>query len=108
MRLLPIGIVLLGITGHAAAQQTRFDVASVKQCRDENDIGPGRLIMSGDRLQLPCFPLIQIISIAYGKTVDGTWSRFPSPSIEGPASLHEMVFYTVEAKTDHDVGEVVV
>src|SRR3569623_719885 len=97
MRLLPIGIVLLGITGHAAAQQTRFDVASVKQCRDENDIGPGRLIKYGDRLQLPCFPLILILTIAFGITVDVKWSRFPSPSFVGPASLHEMVFYTVEA-----------
>ncbi len=100
-----MSVVALGIAGQAAAQPTRFEVASVKQCKDENDIGPGRLIMSGDRLQLPCFSLISMISIAYGKTVEGRWSRFPQAAIEGPASLHEMVFYTVEAKTDHDVGE---
>lgn len=61
--------------------------------------------MSGDRLQLPCFPLIQMISIAYGKSVAGQWTRFPVSAIEGPAWLHEMIHYTVEAKADHDVGE---
>jgi uncharacterized protein (TIGR03435 family) len=96
------------MAGQAAAQQPRFDVASVKQCRDENDIGPGRMIMSGDRLQLPCVSVIQMIAIAYGKTVAGQWSRFPPSAIEGPAWLHELIHYTVEARADRDVGEDVV
>jgi len=55
MRVLLVGVFALCLVGQATAQQATFDVASVKQCRDENDVGPGRLIMSGDRLQLPCF-----------------------------------------------------
>jgi len=108
MRALLIGVVALGFIGKAVAQEPRFDVASVKQCKDENDIGPGRLIISNDRLQLPCFPLIQMLSIAYGKSVGGQWSRFPTSAIEGPASLHELIRYTVEARAERNVGEDVV
>ncbi|HVW10199.1 MAG TPA: TIGR03435 family protein [Bryobacteraceae bacterium] len=91
-----------GMLATAAAQEPGFDAASVKQCKPDDD--PGRLIFSGQHLLLTCMFLNQIISIAYGKTIAGQWSRFPSSAIEGePAWIHDR--YTIDARTDHDAGE---
>jgi uncharacterized protein (TIGR03435 family) len=50
-----------------------------------------------------------MISMAYGTSVAGQWSRFPTSAIEGgPAWLHELVRYTVEAKVDRNAGEDIV
>ncbi|HVY94455.1 MAG TPA: TIGR03435 family protein [Bryobacteraceae bacterium] len=102
MRTLLIAIVVLGFVGTAAAQEAKFDVASVRQCKPDDE--PGHLIFSGEHLLLTCVFLNQIISIAYGETVAGQWNRFSPSAIEGePAWIHDR--YTIDARTDHDAGE---
>lgn len=91
-----------------SAQTPSFDVASVKACKPGE--GPGTINLSPKALNLSCFPVKYLISMAYGETINGRHDSFPMDHIEGGPSWIEMdppAFsntYAINARTDHDTS----
>jgi len=85
------------------SSQPIFEVASVRECRD-NDRG-GRLSWAAGNLRLPCWGLRDLILEAFDVfqtgSVDPLRSTFPLTPIEGISSWANAARYTIVAKSAH-------
>jgi len=80
----------------------------VKACKAGE--GPSTLNLSPRTLNVSCFPVKDLISMAYGETVNGRHDSFPMNHIEGGPSWIEMDppaysnTYAINARTDQDAS----
>lgn len=96
-------LIMLAIVAAMARSQAKFEVASIKPCRNyvpQGRSGAGRETVAPGSLNLECEPVRGLIQTAYVLFANGRMNPFTFIPIEGGPSWINSERYTISAKAD--------